>query len=104
MAERELSQDISALKDDLNQLRQDVASLSDSLKKVVGSGAEAGRAKAVDELDRLYDQFKEGYESVRREGRHAKTGIEREIEDRPLTTLLGAFVVGVVLGKFVSTR
>jgi ElaB/YqjD/DUF883 family membrane-anchored ribosome-binding protein len=101
MAEHEVNQDVNALKDDLKQLRQDVAAVAESLKKIVQGGAGADRANAPDDL---YGQFKEGYESLRQESRHARTAMEREIEERPFTALLGAFIVGIVLGKFMSVR
>jgi ElaB/YqjD/DUF883 family membrane-anchored ribosome-binding protein len=100
----DVSQDIDALKEDIRQLRQDVASLTGSLKKAAHGGAEFGKARAQDELDRLYEQFKETYESVRQETDRAKSGFEKEIGDRPFTTMLGAFVVGMVLGKFMSSH
>ncbi len=99
-----IGQDINALKNDLNQLRQDVATLTETLKKVVEGGAEVGRAKAFEELEHLYGQFQQGYESLQREGRRARTGLEKEIEDRPFTALAGAFIVGIVLGKIMSAR
>jgi ElaB/YqjD/DUF883 family membrane-anchored ribosome-binding protein len=101
MAEHEVNQDVNALRDDLKQLREDIATIAESLKKVVQGGARAVRAN---EPDDLYGQFKEGYESLRQEGKQARTVVEREIEERPFTALLGAFIVGIVLGKFMSVR
>jgi ElaB/YqjD/DUF883 family membrane-anchored ribosome-binding protein len=100
----ETRQDVDALKEDVKQLRRDLSSLSDTLKKIAHEGADIGRARTQDELERLYEQFKETYDSVRRETGRARTGLEKEIEDRPFASLLGAFVVGIVLGKFMSTR
>jgi ElaB/YqjD/DUF883 family membrane-anchored ribosome-binding protein len=101
MAEKEVNQDVNALRDDLKQLREDVATIAESLKKVVQGGA---KAVLPNQPDDLYGQFKEGYESLRQEGKHARSAVEREIEDRPFTALLGAFIVGIVLGKFMSVR
>jgi len=100
----EMNQDVDALKEDVRRLREDLASLTESLKKVAHGGAEIGRARAQDELERLYEQFQETYDSVRREGGRARTGLEKEIGERPFITLLGAFLVGIVLGKFMSAR
>lgn len=96
--------EVQTLKDEVKQLRQDLGAVTESLKKVIRIGAKAGEAQAQEELDRLYEQFREKYDSVRREGSRVKTGIEREIEERPLTTLIGALIVGMILGKFVSAR
>lgn len=98
------AQDVEALKEDLKRLRQDMASLTDSLKKVAQEGAEVGRSRAQDELERLYEEFKELYESVRQESGRAKTTLEKEIGQRPFTSVLGALAVGIVLGKFMSAR
>jgi ElaB/YqjD/DUF883 family membrane-anchored ribosome-binding protein len=100
---KELDQDVESIKKDIKQLRQDMASLTADFKKVMQGGAEAGRERAQDELESLYDQFKETYGSLLREGGRAKTGLEKEIGDRPFTILLGAFIVGIFLGKSMST-
>ena len=100
---KELDQDVEAIKKDIKQLRQDMASLTADFKKVMQGGAEAGSEQAQDQLGRLYDQFKDTYGSLLREGDRAKTGLEKEIADRPFTILLGAFVVGIFLGKSMST-
>jgi ElaB/YqjD/DUF883 family membrane-anchored ribosome-binding protein len=100
---KELNQDVEAIRDDIKQLRQDLTGLTVDFKKVMQGGAEAGRDRAQDELERLYDQFKETYGSVLREGGRAKTGLEKEIGDRPFTILLGAFIVGIFLGRSMST-
>ncbi len=99
-----VNQDVNTLKDDIQQLRQDVGTLAESLKKVVEGGADVGRSKAFEELEHLYGQFKEGYESLQREGGHARKGLEKEIEERPFTAIVGAFIVGIVLGKFILAR
>jgi ElaB/YqjD/DUF883 family membrane-anchored ribosome-binding protein len=99
-----MNQDIEGLKEDVRRLRQDLAALTESVKKVAHGGAEVGRARAHDELERLYEQFQETYDSVRKESSRARTGLEKEIGERPFTTLLGAFVVGIVLGKFMSAH
>jgi ElaB/YqjD/DUF883 family membrane-anchored ribosome-binding protein len=99
-----VNRDIDALKQDLKQLRQDVTSLSNSLKKIAQGGAELGRARAQNELERLYEKFKETYDIVRQETGRARNSLEKEIGDRPLTAMLGALAVGLVLGRSMSAR
>ena len=65
---KERDQDVEAIKKDIKQLRQDMASLTADFKKVVRGGAAAGSERAQDQLERLYDQFKETYGSLLRRG------------------------------------
>ena len=69
---KELDQDVEAIKKDIKQLRQDMASLTADFKKVMQGGAEAGSEQAQDQLERLYDQFKDTYGSLLRRGRSCK--------------------------------
>lgn len=104
MAQASAESDIEALREEVKELRNDVASVTDTLKKVLRSKAQEGETEVQGEFERLYDQFKETYDSVRRESSRVKTGIEREVEERPFTTLIGAFIVGMILGKFMAAR
>lgn len=81
MAEaRDLREDLDTLKEDVSKLRSDITELTQKLLFIGKS--EAGVAK-----DKLLDQGK----------RTAET-LEKKIEERPLTSILVAFILGLFLG------
>ena len=85
--------DIQALQADLKQLRTDFASPTETLRDLVrNSGAEAA-AKARDTGERVWNEAK----------RHVNT-VRQEIEEKPLTSAVAAFGIGVVLGLLFSRR
>lgn len=85
------SEEVQALKDDLQTLRQDFAKLTESLKKSVredvSAGADTARASAAQFQDRA---------------REATRGLEAEVAARPLTSVAAAFGVGFLLGKLLD--
>jgi ElaB/YqjD/DUF883 family membrane-anchored ribosome-binding protein len=99
------TKDLAALQDDFQQLREDLHALRESVAKTLQSGTEAGKERAQEELERLAEQFKETYDSVRKQSKQTKKSLENEIEERPFTYVLGALIVGLVVGKlFTSGR
>ncbi|MDT0634692.1 hypothetical protein [Spectribacter hydrogenoxidans] len=85
------SDEVQALKDDLQTLRQDFSQLTESLKNnlrdELGAGADAARASAAQFQDRA---------------REATRGLEAEVAARPLTSVAAAFGVGFLLGKLLD--
>lgn len=69
-----------ALRNDLEQLRKDLARLSENAKQRSNSQVQAGISKAC-------DRFRD---------------IGSELESRPVTSVLAAFGVGLLLGKIFS--
>ncbi|MGA8258722.1 MAG: hypothetical protein WB783_00760 [Arenicellales bacterium] len=86
MANRDINQDVDQLREDLNKLREDVSSLVDTMRK---DGAARGRA---------------AYESARESVDAARETLGREIEERPVTSILTAFGVGFVVGLLLDRR
>ncbi|MDT0618966.1 hypothetical protein RM531_10810 [Salinisphaera sp. P385] len=85
------SDEVQALKDDLQTLRQDFSQLTESLKNNLreefGAGADAARASAAQVQDRA---------------REATRSLEAEVAARPLTSVAAAFGVGFLLGKLLD--
>lgn len=85
--------DLTSLRKDVEQLRGDVASLLDSLK---GIGIERGR-EAVSRAKRTG-------ETVRAEAEELQRRAEREIGERPITSVLSAFGLGFLIGMLLDRR
>lgn len=74
------STETDALRQDIEQLRQDLAALTDSVKQRTGTQTQAGLESARERACELGSQ----------------------IEARPLTSVVAAFGAGLLLGKLFS--
>jgi len=95
MATRNLEGEFDVFKDDLNKLRNDLAHLSaalrDTTSETVREQVDAIRTH-VDKLTR----------EAREQGRETLDDLADRIEERPLTSVLIAFGVGVLLGRLLD--
>lgn len=96
-AERDLRQDIDALRGDFDSLRKDVGQLVETLK-----GSTSERAEA--ELEDVRRRLNKLATDVRTGGREQVRNIESHIEERPLASLAVAFAVGLMLGRLFDRR
>jgi len=87
-----VDKEVQALKNDLGSLRKDVGELAEALRRTGGKKAAEARRTVEDELDHVIDE-------IRGRSRNAAAAVEKEVSDRPLTTILAAFGIGFVLGK-----
>jgi ElaB/YqjD/DUF883 family membrane-anchored ribosome-binding protein len=97
---RESSQpSFDAIIDDLGALKRDFARLMEQMK----SGAVDGAGKtAEDLLDQLNERASELYDRVSEQGESSVKAISRHVEERPITSLLVAFGVGVIASRLLS--
>lgn len=94
MAEKTAETDnVEALRAEMRQLRADMTAIATTLKAL---GTEGGTA--------AYEQVRQSAEHVLSEAEGAASAVARKVEERPLTTVLGAFVVGLILGALFSRR
>lgn len=99
-----LSDEFADLKADMHRLREDFMSLGQKLLSV--STAELHHAGdrisqgASDGVEALRDRV----DSARDSGREAADRLHKKIEERPLLTMIIAFVVGLFFGKLMDRR
>lgn len=104
MEPADLQKEIENLKGDITNLRKDVGELVTALAGVGKAGVGLATDKAHSEVQRRLEQLSESYAAVREGGDRAKERFEHTVEERPLTSVLVALGVGVVLGKLFSWR
>src|SRR6266567_8278019 len=93
------SASVDAIVDDLAALKRDFARLMEQVK----SGAVDGAGKtAEDLLERLNERASELYDRVSEQGENSVRVISRQVEERPFTSLLVAFGVGVIASRLLS--
>lgn len=78
---------------EMRQLRADFARIADTLQAMVRQRGGEALGTAEDAAHKLLE-----------EARRRTEGLAREIEQKPVTTALGAFGLGVVLGALFSAR
>lgn len=97
MANEDISNELKKLKSDIADLRSDVASLVRTLK-------DAGLEQGQQAYDQAYERARQAGESVRARAEDAYDAFGKEVESRPLTSVLTAFGVGFVVGMLLDHR
>ena len=95
--EKHLGKDVDNLKKDISKLKEDLSSIAESL-------LEKGKAETEAAKDRLGERFGDELEAARLKGKEKVGSIEDQIRQKPLQSLLIAFVVGLFLGKLFDQR
>lgn len=91
--------DFDAIVDDLAALRRDFAALMSQLK----SGAVKGANDAAENvLGQLGDRANHLYDSVAAQGERSVKAIGRQVEERPVASLLIAFGIGFIASRLLS--
>jgi ElaB/YqjD/DUF883 family membrane-anchored ribosome-binding protein len=85
--------DIRRLQEDINKLREDLSNLAQTMSDVA-----AGRMTAA------YDRILRTSQDMKDQARGGAEAFAREMEQRPLTFLAGAFGVGLLIGLLVRGR
>ena len=91
--------DFDAIIRDVAALRQDFADLMSQMK----SGAFKGANEAAENiLGQLGDKANHLYDSVTAQGQRSVKAIGRQVEERPIVSLLIAFGIGCVASRLLS--
>ena len=96
--------DASELSANLSALREDVGRLSDALAALVRAQAEAASATVKGVVNDAKDQFSQAASSVHDSATSATADLERRIEKNPLTAVLIAAGIGLVVGMMSRSR
>jgi ElaB/YqjD/DUF883 family membrane-anchored ribosome-binding protein len=81
------NKDMEALRHEMAQLRNDFSAMTRTLKDLAGdAGSEA------------YARMQEGAEQARQRAERAANQVSHSIEERPFTSVLVAFAVGLLMG------
>ena len=101
-AEREL--ELDALRQDVARLREDLAKLAESTREIARGRAESLRSRLEDNAHHLRQEAERVLEEGRHRGQYAAEYLEKTLGERPVTSLLTAFGLGLVLGVFINRR
>ena len=85
--------------DDLGTLKRDLGRLMDQMK----SGAVDGASEAAQNLlNQLNDRASDIYDNLSEQGERSIQAISRQVEERPITSLLIAFGAGMLVSRLLS--
>jgi ElaB/YqjD/DUF883 family membrane-anchored ribosome-binding protein len=104
MAERDLQKDLDAVKEDLAKLRSDIAELTQRLIDTGRSEVSTARNRVRSEARNLGREFRATLDEHGEQGLKTVESIEQLLTDRPLVSLLAAFGLGLLVGKFLQRR
>ena len=91
--------DFDAIIRDVAALRQDFANLMSQMKSGAVKGAN-GAAENI--LGQLGDRANRLYGSVAAQGERSVKAVSRQVEERPMVSLLVAFGVGFIVSRLLS--
>ena len=93
--EKQLSDELAAVKKDLSRLQADLSGLLAAIHKT-------GKAKVDGAQDAVMSELEEALDRLRAGGSKLMSGAEREVVQHPLSALAAAVGVGYLLGKLTS--
>ncbi|WP_152206906.1 hypothetical protein [Marinobacter changyiensis] len=86
-------QDVDKLRNEVTQLREDMRSITETLKTIAADRSEKG-----------YDKVKDGIDQARVNARQAGKAVESQIEEKPFSSVLLTFIIGLITGLLVQSR
>jgi ElaB/YqjD/DUF883 family membrane-anchored ribosome-binding protein len=93
--ERNVKEDLDALRSDLDTIRKDFGTLVSTLKDTASNRAEA-------ELDAMRQRVATLAHDMQTTGQEQLRRAERRIEEQPLMSVAVAFVTGLVVGRLMG--
>jgi ElaB/YqjD/DUF883 family membrane-anchored ribosome-binding protein len=90
---------LAKIMDDIAALRRDLAGLASQLKNSAVQGAGDAAQHAVDQIG---ENARRIYGNLAEQGERSAKAIGRQVEGQPIISLLIAFAVGLVGGRFLS--
>lgn len=95
--EKRLGKDVDILKEDISKLKDDLSSIAETL-------LEKGKAETEAAKEKLGAKFGDEFQAARMKGKEKVESIEDQIREKPLQSLLIAFIIGLFLGKLMDRR
>lgn len=87
--------DLTAISEDMAALKHDFANLLEHLKR-------SGIDTAQDAMSSLSDETQRLYQGLATESERSIKALSRRVEEHPLTSLVIAFGLGLISGRFLS--
>jgi ElaB/YqjD/DUF883 family membrane-anchored ribosome-binding protein len=102
MASRNLEAELDTLKGEFDRLRKEVGTFGETALEGIQKGSRRVRAAAGRAVDATSEGLSDAADEVERRGRKGLLAVEHQIEERPVISVLLAFGLGVLFGKFLD--
>ena len=104
MADRNLQQEIDSLKTNYNQLKKDWDEMAATGGSMAGDVLAATKKKFDEEAQKLMDNLQKAAETVQEHGKKMYDQVERQVEEKPVASLMTTLGVGFIIGWLVSKK
>ena len=94
--------DFHAVAEDLAALKRDFAALMNQMSQLKSTAAKGASDAAESTLGEISDRVDHLYDSVVAQGERSVKAIGRQVEERPVMSLLIAFGVGFIASRLLS--
>ena len=91
--------DLATILDDLSSLKRDFATMMTHMKSTAATTVNGATQNAVDSLSGEAQRI---YQNVAAQGKQSVEALSSRVEEQPLMSLLIAFGVGYLGGRFLS--
>lgn len=102
MSTRNVEQEFDALKSDFGKLGTDLASLTTAMRDLAGQGALDNLAKLKAAAGQAHEDVHAAAAALGARGRDGMAAAVQQVRDRPLTSILICFGLGLVIGKLID--
>jgi ElaB/YqjD/DUF883 family membrane-anchored ribosome-binding protein len=95
--DKRLDKDLETLKGDISKLREDLTGIAQILLEKGKSETEAAKG-------RLSEGLQDEFQAARDKSKETVESLERQIKEKPMLSLIIAFILGLFLGKLFDRR
>lgn len=104
MTERKFQEDIVTLKEDMVKLRSDMTEIAKKLIDIGKTEAKEAKEKLETEARNLIDELIVELDEIGERGKKTFKTMEKEVKEKPLLSLILAFLVGFLIGNLLDRR
>jgi ElaB/YqjD/DUF883 family membrane-anchored ribosome-binding protein len=101
---KRLQNEVNALKEDMQRLREDIAALTRALGETAGEYKNSAQEELLRRAQQAQAQAAEQLEKAQEAGQKVVEDMEVRIVERPFMSLLTAAGIGFVLAKLLDVR
>lgn len=100
-------QPTTPMTNELERLRADIATIRNDLRELLAATADVGRAGTTVAREKIKTgvvEVKHAASVARQKGEEAVEGVQHTIQERPLTSVLIAFGLGLLIARIMDRR
>ena len=104
MADNDLQNELTALKEDISRLRADVADLGSAIQDIASEKVSRAKSRLAEGAEEVSANVKERLEQARLKGREVLDGLEDQFTGHPMGSLITAFGAGFIIASLMNNH